>query len=86
MATSPHVEEQQAIAAHKQEEAEANYAAFTNYSGTLDRRIPIARKVEPPDEEERSVEEKEHHRKNFRPARPAVRKERIVQIGQSTEA
>jgi hypothetical protein len=75
MATSPHVEEQRAIAAHKQEEAEANYAAFTNYSGTLDRQIPIARKVEAPDEEERSVEKKEHHRKKFRPARPVVRKD-----------
>jgi hypothetical protein len=75
MATSPHVEEQRAIAAHKQEEAEANYAAFTNYSGTLDRQIPIARKVEAPDEEERSVEKKEHHRKKFRPARPVVRRD-----------
>ena len=70
MATSPHVEEQRAIAAHKQEEAEANYAAFTNYSGTLDRQIPIARKVEAPDEEERSVE-----KKKFRGARPVVRKD-----------
>ena len=75
MATSPYVDEQQDIAEHKRREEEANYAAFTNYSGTLDRRIPIARKVEPPDEEERSVEEREHHRKNFRPARPVVRKD-----------
>jgi hypothetical protein len=46
MATSPHVEEQRAIEAHKQEEAEANYAAFTNYSGTKDREIPTARRVD----------------------------------------
>ena len=50
MATSPHVEEQRAIEAHIEEEAEANYAASTGYSGTLDRQIPIARKVEVPDE------------------------------------